>query len=288
MLVRLISRSELPANVFLSRKSAPRPSLRSITGYSARSVIWAMGLLLLATRFDGTTVAVIYSPTQIVIAADTLFIRTHYVGKSTRFPVCKLRHKGDIFFASIGTMVDNPDTNFSLNDLGKQSVLQDKGVVASAQRLMKIGEKPVGDTISWLRVHNPVFYNASLKGVTYPMEVVFAGFDSGQPVIADVYFSVEEKGASTAVAAHLKVCPSIVCPDTNGLSVKGRSNAFARYIKSASFSKEAFLNNPIEAVQKIIEMEAIADPDDVGKPIDVVTITPKGHTCSVKGECDCK
>jgi hypothetical protein len=269
-------------------QTTPNPLVRSITGYSTRSVIVAMGFLLIATQFNGTTVAMIYSPTQIVIAADTLFIRTHYVGKSTRYPICKLRQAGNIFFASIGKMVDNPDTNFSLNNLGKRSILQGKGVLASAQRLMKIGEKPIRDTISWLRTHNPGFYNASLKGVTYPMEVVFAGFDSGQPVIADVYFSVEEKGADITVTSHLKLCPSIACPDTNGFSIRGHSDAFRRYMNSPGFSKASLVNNPVEAVQTIIGMEAIDDPDDVGKPIDVVTITPKGHTCSVKGKCDCK
>jgi hypothetical protein len=120
------------------------------------------------------------------------------------------------------------------------------------------------------------------------MEVVFAGFDAGQPVIADVYFSVEEKGADITVTPHLKICPSIVCPDTNGFSIRGRSKAFRRYMNSPSFSKASLVNNPVEAVQKIIEMEALDDPDDVGKPIDVVTITPKGHICSIKGKCDCK
>lgn len=262
--------------------------LDRLTPGHLRSVVCAMGFLFVAARFDGTTVAVIYSPTQIVIAADTLFIRTHYVGKGTRFPVCKLRQAGNVFFASIGRVVDNPDTNFSLNDLGEQSILQDKGVLASAQRLMKIGETPIRDTIAWLRIHNPAFYNASLKGVTYPMEVAFAGFDSSQPVVADVYFSVEEKGADIVVVSHLKVCPGVTCPDASGLSVKGQSSAFRRYISKPGFSKKALFDDPVEAVKKIIVMEAADAPDDVGEPIDIVTITPKGHSCSVRGQCDCR
>jgi len=285
MLDRVTIHSELHANRRFTRKATPKLSTRSITRYAARIAAF----LLFAVRSDGTTVAIIYSPTQIVMAADTLFIRSHYVGKSTRSPVCKLRQAGNIFFASIGAIVDNPDTNFSLNALSEKAVLKDKGVVASAQRLMKIGETPIQETISWVRKNNPVFYNANLKKVTYPLGVVFAGFDGGQPLIAEVYFSVEEKGVdSIAVTSHLKICPSIICPDASGLLVRGQNEAFARYAQSPRFSKADVFNKPVEAVQKIIEMEAINDPDDVGKPIDVVTITPKGYTCSVKGKCNCK
>src|ERR1700722_11952566 len=97
---------------------------------SSRTIFSICVLLLFVVRSDGTNVSVIYSSTQIVVAADTLFIRDDGRG-GERSPICKLRNRGNVFFVSIGKVVDNPPTKFSLNALGEMATLKGKGVIGS-------------------------------------------------------------------------------------------------------------------------------------------------------------
>jgi hypothetical protein len=261
---------------------------KSDAARAPRSIFGLCFVLLFALRSGGTSVAVIYSSSQIVVAADTLFVKDVGAGRKVRSSVCKLKNAGNIFFVSIG-FVDNPDSNFYLNDLGRKATLKGKGVAASAQELMKIGEAPIRDTIYWLKKNNPTFYASDIKGGHDQLGVSFFGFDDGQPVIAVVHFSVKEQvGGKISVTSALDVCPNIKCWVVPNFTVLGQHTATDAYRKTAGFSNAYTISHPVESAQKFIELEADGDPLNVGRPIDIVTITPKGHTCSVKGKCDCK
>jgi hypothetical protein len=256
---------------------------------------WIVALLvLLAMRSNGTTVAVFHSSTQIVIAADSGFIRTDMIEgtlQPKRFPVCKLHKVGNVFFVSIGGMVDNPATSFSLNSLATSAATKSEGVVSSAERFMKISARPASEAATWVRKHLPSYYSSELKK-EYPIAVVFFGFDSGWPTIAIVRFSIKEKGGNRVVAtSDLDICPSVKCGELTGIMILGANKAANHYIddlyRSASSKAEAFAH-PVETVKKLVEIEADDDPDNVRRPIDIVTIYPDRHTCDQRGKCDCK
>jgi hypothetical protein len=269
------------ANGPKSSSMPPRASLR----HRGRSNTWAVALVLLLStlRAACTTVAIYRSPTKIVIGADTLFNRQTRLGP-TRYRVCKILNVGEVFFVSIG-IVDNPATGFSLNSLAETAIQESHGVSASAQKLMSIGEGPVSRTLTELRKNESQYYSAHVTHKEKALGVVFVGFDAGQDIMAAVYFSIAERAdGSVKATSHLDTCPGIMCPSSVQFRLYGQSDASSRYLQTHPLTGA---EDPVSTAMNLIGMEADADPDNVGRPIDIITISPKGHRCSLGGQC-CK
>jgi hypothetical protein len=237
-----------------------------------RSVVLFCVLHLYATQAKATTIVIIRTPQEVVIAADSAAtIRGDGLPATTR-TVCKIYQlAGDrLFFAASGLMND-PQTGFNI-----------PGIVASASqygdsmstRLAAVESEVQAAVLRELprvKERDPAEY-AKLINSKGAVTVVFAGIEAGAPAAAG--FSL-----GLAVSPRGAIEPSIIrdsCPGNCPSGVRafwfGEGGAIERLRATGEMPK---LGMP-ELARYLVQVEIDAGASDVGGPVDVLRILPGG------------
>lgn len=242
--------------------------------------------LLLATAaflsvpVHATTVSVIRTPQHIVVAADSLFI---YEGIGSKYE-CKIIKQGNMYFAIAG-LRDDKKSGFFADGLAIRAAEYSTTLHEAAVRFAASGADPFGKALERIRRNAPTYYAEKIKTRPEPLQIVFFAMEHGAPTYELVYFTVTDKPRRrVAVTPHRIDCPGDGCPNGNGVRILGENQA----AEKASNREAAFWRgvSDEEAARKIVRIEEIDSPTDVGGGIDVLTLDKTGaHWTQPQHEC---
>jgi hypothetical protein len=238
--------------------------------------------VILVLRASGTTVVVYRSPTQIVVAADTLLL----VSKGTGFErrrMCKIRSSRGLYFAAAG-LTKNSRAGYSVVSLAERACAQSRNVIDAAKRFEFFSLKPFETIARRYQRKSPEFYRVQIKEKPEPLQVVFMGIDRGVPTFALVTFTTSETKGLVSVTPHVKVCPGVQCPTGETVTILGENVNADRATHEPSFFREV-RHDPQSMLHRLVQIEATADPSRVAAPFDILTISTTGSEWNEQGYC---
>ena len=119
----------------------------------------------------------------------------------------------------------------------------------------------------------PGFYEKMFRGKEL-LQVVMAGMENGTPTIIVMAFE-----SSISPSGELKInvksrpCPGIACPSSSVYIFMGEHDDIDRYLLT---DPGILKDNPVDVIQKLIEIEVTSKPETVGPPINILRITKGG------------
>ena len=225
----------------------------------------AQGLL------QGTAVAAIRTPNELVVAADSKELNLE--GNATSNLVCKIRQVGGVFFTVHG-MSGEAATGFDAFRIIDGAVRAKGTLHDIVMRSIEALRGPLESAVNHIRTNNPPefkrhFINHDALGL-----IIF-GVEEGDVVLCQVGFATSgsgEKPISITVQRHR--CPGPDCDSGIVQFLVGPDEA----------TKQEFLRaNPVDWKSDLVAMsrsfvqkQIEAHPEDCGPPIDIVRFTKKG------------
>jgi hypothetical protein len=237
-------------------------------------------LLLTATINRATSIAIIRTDNQIVMAADSM--RTYAeAGEQRTFQYCKIHVAGKLVFAVDGIARDDKDSL----DVVKTTadVLAEGGSFkANVHRIVDRLNKPL---LLALRRAYQTMPSEQYAQFVPPMEpnlaLGIAGVVNGVLTFAVIDFTKQDdaSGAPINVGVKVSYCPGKDC--NSNYRILGFKKAANQRIGLGGF----FTSDHVADARNIIRIEINAAPGAVGPPISIVTIDSKGVHWVERGVC---
>jgi hypothetical protein len=151
--------------------------------------VWFAALsLLVANIANGTSVVAIATDEKIFIASDG--VATISGGGIDRFePSCKIRNEGPVFYATSGYDYI-PTLNFDLRSLGRDAIRRSKTVAAIPHLIEPRVLAFIPSIVEGIKADDPKEYARFTSGLAVS-SILFAGFESGVPVISIAEFYID-------------------------------------------------------------------------------------------------
>jgi hypothetical protein len=234
--------------------------LKGAIGYRRSAVgITAAALILAAGNAAATSLAVIRTEKEIVIAADS---RVTNLRNDTSLPdVCKVRQTGNAIAAFVGFVsagVSMGRDSYNAMDV-VDTVLDEKGMLAEkAEKIQAI----LGSQLKKVLRAVPSAALADLHG--FVLGVVIAGEDEQEPILKLHYirFSLAPDGT---LQSNLALCPGAGCP--NGSSIRIVAPP-ARNLGPAT--------EGVRWARGYVQSQIARDVPTIGGPLQLVRITHQG------------
>jgi hypothetical protein len=237
----------------------PRPLVR----HSACGVLLA---LLLTINVDATTLAIIRTGDEIVIAADSLM--TLY-GRRPQL-TCKIRRHGDVVFATAG-LVSTSDGRVEFHTVITNILRRQLPWPEQARQVEEWLKEPLLRTLRRMQRELPEEFQAQLsQGFT--LHVSLAGIHGGGPALEIREYFVERAADETL---RLRVdrlsCPGS-CPHPTEVFGIGETDEMMRRV--AQFRH---LPSDLPALAyDLVSAEIAQHPEHVGPPVDVIRVSRTG------------
>jgi hypothetical protein len=253
----------------------------------------AVALLFGATSLESTTFIVYRTSAKIVVGADGLGLIDTPKGLAG-IPFCKIRKTRSTYVVMSG-FISEPRTAYSAYTVAAKAIRNSEGVVAAAQRFIKLNIGPFHRAADIMRNRNPKLYRNYVMRGPEQLTAFFIGVENSVPTLAGVHFKIAEVfDKEITVTPILHTCPGELCPPISlPPPAKGEGIVFSEVgehtelddmIAHPSFSAH-FLDDPVAAIRYGIEIEIKAHPDLVGPPISILTLSKDGETWNQQGEC---
>ena len=235
-----------------------------------RLVRRALPAILLAGLFGttptATTLAILRTTDQLVIAADSLM--TLYGGRPQQ--ACKIRRHDDIVFATAGLVVSSDgilDAHRVIAEVLRRPVTWTEHVQTVEERL----REPLLRTLRRLREEMP---DEFLKQISqgFVLHVTLAAFRYGRPVLEMREFFVEmnDRGG-LRLRVKRTSCPGQCSRETEVFGI-GETDAMMREVRDVS----RFPPDLAAFGRDLVTRQIRATPEFVGPPVDVIRITANG------------
>jgi len=226
---------------------------------------------------DTTSVVLIRSPNQLVLAADSL--RTFEPvesGKERVFNACKIHVANNFAFSADGTTIAS---KFSLDAVRTTSeILAEGGTLdAKAHRIATKLKGPLLRTLVWSRSNmDPTRYAKNVLPMPANLSIVIAGVESGLLQFATIDFERRDdsKGTPVTINAVVDSCAKESC---NNDGIQYRMFGFMNAAKArVDADKHFFTKDLVSDASRLIEIEIKDAPDAVGPPISIISIDVMG------------
>jgi hypothetical protein len=243
-----------------------------------RTALAGMFLLAFASHASATTVVAAWTPTTLVLGADSL---THTLDEDKYWSICKINVSGDVFWAAAGATA-NPAMNYSIG------ALVDKAMSGTGSLDVRIAAfeaaliPALAEVANAIRTENPSWYDRHAEGLALT-RVLFDAFEDGANHLRLREFVTRANPSADRVDVSVTRtdCPGPACPD---------SRIF--FLGQYEFASKAAGDLPMspatklaEGVRRSIEAEIAHNPGHVGPPVSIVEITKDGANWIDKGEC---
>ena len=240
----------------------------------------ALAAVLLAGLFaatpTATTLAILRTSNQLVIAADSLL--TLYDGRPQQ--VCKIRRHDDVVFATAGLVVSSEgvlDTHQVITDVLRRPVTWTEHVQTIEDRL----QEPLLRTLRRLRRELPdEFRRQILQG--FVLHVTLAAFRYGHPVLEMREFFVETNGPHEIRIRVKRIsCPGQCRREIEIFGV-GETEALMRAVREM----RQFPPDLAAFGRELVTRQIRSTPEFVGPPVDIIRIAADGvHWVNRKPSC---
>ncbi|MGH9517500.1 MAG: hypothetical protein ACRD3P_17670 [Terriglobales bacterium] len=231
-------------------------------------------LLLGCVQLEGTTIVVIRTPKHFVVAADSLWIGVDPASPTNEKHAffCKMRRVGHIYFTSSTSEIDA----LQLITLGREAMKTSVTIAEAAQKLAAKSDQLAKRTAE-MGVPQSVINECQGHVCS---DALFFGIENGVPTMVHLDFVQEGRTPSTLrFIPHTYTCPG-KCKGPWDIFFLGQKQEIVRS------DHPKFVNGTPdqEIARKLVELEEKADPEEVGGPIDVLTLDAQGaHWEPVQG-----
>ena len=240
----------------------------------------ALAAVLLAGLFgatpEATTLAILRTPNQIVIAADSLM--TLYAGRPQQ--ACKIRRHNDVVFAMAGLVVSSGgvvDAHQMITDVLRRPVTWTEQVQTIEDRL----QEPLLRTLRRLRREMPDEFRRQILQ-EFVLHVTLAAFRYGHPVLEMREFFVETNGPNELrIRVQRMSCPG-QCPRETEVFGVGETEVMMRHAREI----RQFPPDLAAFGRDLVTLQIRSTPEFVGPPVDVIRIAADGvHWVNRKPSC---
>lgn len=242
---------------------------------AAMRVIRSVGLLcvlrLHMTPAEATTVVIIRTPQEVVIAADSAATIRGGGLSATRRTVCKIYQADTSLFFAVSGLVNDPQTGFDIPTIVASSSREGDSVAAKLARVEREVQTAVLRELPNVKERDPAGY-AKLINSKGAVTVALVGVDAGAPVATSfsLGLALSPKGAIETTIIR-DSCPGN-CPSGVRAFWFGEGDAIDR-LRAAGGLPE--LDMPALA-RYLFQVEIDAGAPSVGGPVDVLRILPGG------------
>lgn len=254
-----------------------------------KSTIFSFVFISFALRGTATTIVVIRSPTQIVIAADSLYIELADTKHQIPIHGCKIFPLDNNFiFASAG-LNKASDTRLNVNAVGIRVMNTKQDLSNGAKEIADRIRKPLlASLIHRHRDLSAADYAKLIGNNTNVLSFVIAGVQNGIPTFVGADFAKinDAKGNPIGLSLHFLECPGDTCPLTKrSFTILGISEDVKPFINKPGFWSQK--HDLVRDARNVVQTEIAARPDMVGPPIDVLTLDSKGRNwVAPYGKCN--
>jgi hypothetical protein len=222
-------------------------------------------------RAGATTVVVIRTPEEIVIAADSAVTVRFNSQSATSKSGCKIFEVDAKLFFSVSGLVTDGLTGFNIPRIVMSSSLGSGSVAEKLARVEREVEKAVVGELPHMRERDPAGYEKLIRSAG-AVTVLLAGIDAGVPVVTS--FSLGLSASATGVIETSKLqesCPGN-CPSGVRAFWLGEGDAIQRLRARGGLPA---LGMP-ELARFLVQTEIDAGAPGVAAPVDVLRILPGG------------
>jgi len=244
---------------------------------SLRAVSAALFLLIPSALCHATTLIAIWSPGEILLAADSAVIKN--LGPvAVQASACKIGQQAGTSYAFSG-LVEDASLGYRVDSYAQQAAVSGGDVEAQAGRFVSALRVPLAKELDALRRDDPHGYAFLTQG--HPaLQAIFAGVENGHPSLVVAGFGVGPEGQ---VGDFVRVIAR--GDDGRGPRIiyAGQQNQIRSYIKA---HPDWYAGNRSELLRKLVQMEIDASAGEVGGPVDILAIGPQGpHWVQHKEDC---
>jgi hypothetical protein len=241
---------------------------------STRSVLVS---LLLVASWSGiassvwadTAVVCIRTPDRIVIGADSK--GTFRGAGNSNAPICKIRQVGDVFYAAAG-ILQHPGTGFVVWNIVDEALRGGFGIADKMTVLEDSAKLARARALSALKTVHPDDYEENFnKGDRAVLSIVFGTREKGELRVWSVDFQIATADPFS-FNVHRKSCPG-TCEDGNSIYFLGQKESMLAYYDSHPQLQNSKFE---EIVDTLIGVAMLDKSDQVGPPVDILQVTPKG------------
>jgi len=232
----------------------------------AASACAALFNTVTATTIDATTLAIIRTGNEIILAADSLM--TLY-GRRPQL-TCKIRRHGDVVFATAGLVVTR-DGSLEFHDVITTILRRQLPWGQQADQVEEWLREPLLRALRRMERELPKEFEAQLRR-SFVLHLSLAGVTDGTATLEMREFFVDR---DTDGAPRLRVkrlsCPGS-CPDATEVFGIGETDEMMRLVSELPGLPLDVAGLAYQLVAKEIETH----PEHVGPPVDVVRLSPGG------------
>jgi Proteasome subunit len=242
---------------------------------STRLVLVWMGLFSAAIglpeKAAATTIVVIRTPSEVVIAADSFATIRADAGSSSTESVCKIYQLNSKLFFAVSGLVNDGLTGFSIPDVVASASRIGDGVSAKMDEAERRVRAAVLRELPRVKERDPAGY-AKLIHAKGAVTVMFAGIDAGIPAAASFSLGLElsSTGFIEVNVIH-DSCPAN-CPSGTRAFWFGEGAVIERLRATGGLPS---LPMP-ELARYLVQAEIDAGAPSAGGPVDVLRILPGG------------
>jgi len=221
-------------------------------------------MLLLLT---GTLIVVLRAPSVIYVGVDSKVIAVGASISSTATQP-KMHTLDGVVFAHAGIFKDlhgKLDAVAAAN----QAIAAGGDLDAIVERFGDRVQPELQVVLPEIKAENPAYFNAKM---TQPLVMLFASARDGTPRVAAISFDLVP--GSMELAVKVVRCPGDCdARVTNAMSL-GEHDAADRFLDH--YSQSDLVKDPVGAIRRTIDYQAIATPDFVSLPATIMQVTAGG------------
>ena len=247
---------------------------------------WLSLVVLFCVPAMATTVALIRTPQEIFVAADSA------VEGKREAVFCKIRQLDGIFFAVEGVAEINavtegkpdPAKSFHVKQIAEHAAKRPGTIAEKALRFEHEAQPAFQRVVTQNKNDAPEGYRRYLSGRPQALQVIFFGIDPDHvPAYALVTFGVKDNAhGEPTITVERRFCPGKDCYEPADISILGESQKAMELTKQPGFPGSDLAG----AVRRLVEAEIQDKPKLVKPPVDVVQISILGSRwISVKPQC---
>jgi len=219
-----------------------------------------------------TAIAVIRTPNQIVIAADSGVVDQKGLSLSS---ACKIKNLGAVF-AVLNGMSSHDLTGFDVFEILKM-VVRDVPLQQIVESVDKLIRKPLRVALEYERTHDPVSFKKNAIDMA-PLAITLARVQNRVPVMANLEFAVSSEQDDPLILNTEKMySPDPNVPDTEYAFIfvgtsEGKEQ-YSRLVRQRGFLHD---NKLIEITKAFVQMEIDKGLPQFGPPINILQLTRDG------------
>lgn len=236
----------------------------------------AAGVLAAGTLLaPATTLVAVWSPEKLVIGADSNVVTNvpNVLGTG-----CKISRDGDSLYAFAG-LVEDRSAGYNIEALAHEAVLSSDDLSLQLSHFVKLAYDPLARAVAAVKQDAPDQY-AYLQQNHPVLQAIFAGAENRPPKLGVAGFSLAADGSLqdfTRIVAAGDDRPG------KGIIYAGQQTHVKEYLRN---HPDWSIGDDTTLVRNLIQSEIDASAGEVGGPIDIFTVDPKGpHWVQRKPEC---